>query len=288
MILLLFLAVAFTEPEPMQLDSGESIAVYQGRVGGDRPAILVPGLGGSAYGFRKLAPLLEEQGYRIIVVEPLGVGLSDRPASADYTLTAQSRRLGEVLERLEVRDALIVAQGISGSITMRLALHRPDLVRAIVSIEGGPAESAATATVQHALKLARLVSNLGGDSLLKDRYEEDLKTASGDTSWVDRRTLNRYFRGPGRDVGATLDVFAAMNAQREPERLAPRLPEINQPILVLMGGAAHAGALDPVEVQTLRAGLPRVSFEVVPDVGHFMYEEDPRAVADAVRRFDAP
>src|SRR5262245_45182129 len=53
------------------------------------PAVLIPGLFGSGYTFRKVVPLLNERGYRTIVIEPLGVGASSRPARADYSLTAQ-------------------------------------------------------------------------------------------------------------------------------------------------------------------------------------------------------
>ena len=61
--------------------------------------MLIPGLFGSAYGFRALVPLLTEAGYRAVVIEPLGIGSSAHPARADYSLLAQADRVAEAMDR---------------------------------------------------------------------------------------------------------------------------------------------------------------------------------------------
>ena len=96
------------------------------------PVVLIPGLFGSAYGFRKLVPLLVDAGYRTIVVEPLGVGASARPEKANYSLTAQADRIAAVLDSLHVRNALVLAHSIAGSEAFRLTYRRPDLVGTVV------------------------------------------------------------------------------------------------------------------------------------------------------------
>ena len=59
--------------------------------------MLIPGLFGSTFGFRNVIPGLEQAGYEVIVVEPLGIGTSARPERADYSLTAQAGRIAAVL-----------------------------------------------------------------------------------------------------------------------------------------------------------------------------------------------
>ena len=51
-----------------------------------------------------------------------------------------------------------------------------------------------------ALKLGGLVAKLGGGRILRDRYASSLEQASGDPSWIDRRTLGRYLRNIDRDI----------------------------------------------------------------------------------------
>src|SRR2546426_1510347 len=67
----------------------ESLSVET--AGRGAPVVLIPGLFGSAFGFRKLVPLLVGAGYRTIVIEPLGVGASARPErSEEHTSELQS------------------------------------------------------------------------------------------------------------------------------------------------------------------------------------------------------
>src|SRR5438876_10457828 len=116
------------------------------------PVVLIPGLFGSAFGFRKLVPLLVDAGYRAIVIEPLGIGSSARPEKANYSLTAQADRIAAVLDSLHVRAALLIAHSIGGSEAFRLAYRRPGLVRGLLSLEGGPAETGTPAALQRALR----------------------------------------------------------------------------------------------------------------------------------------
>jgi pimeloyl-ACP methyl ester carboxylesterase len=86
----------------------------------------------------------------------------------------------------------------------------------------------------------------------------------------------------GRDVSAALNAITAMTEQAEPWAMTPRLPEVQIPVVVLMGTAPHAGALSPEDIADLREGLENVEFRDVPGAGHFIYEEQPEAVAKAV------
>src|SRR2546428_5652551 len=75
----------------LALSAAESVAVTV--TGTGRPVVLVPGLFGSAFGYRAVIPLLTAAGYRAIVVEPLGIGGSARPGTPELSLpaTAQPR-----------------------------------------------------------------------------------------------------------------------------------------------------------------------------------------------------
>lgn len=280
LLLLLFLATA--TPEMIAVAPTEHLAVLDQGPPGGPPVVLIPGLSGCNYGFRNLTPLLHAGGMRTIAIEPLGLGLSDRTKDADYTLTAQAHRLARVLDELGVGGAVIVSQGVATSMALRLALARPELVVGIVSVEGGAVEAASTPTVRRSLRLAKIMAKMGGTRYLRDRYRDDLVKASGDATWVDKRTLRHYFRGAGRNVQGTLDVFLAMSGQSEPEALGPRLKELAIPLIVLQGDAEHEGAMDAEEIEFLAAEVADFESRIVTGAGHFIYEEQPAAVAAAV------
>ena len=210
----LILAMLVAMPtESVTVAPGEQITVA---VAGEGPTIvLVPGLSGCCYAFRNIVPELVAAGYRVVVIEPLGVGSSSRPDGADYSLTAQADRLARVLDGLGGEPCLVTGHGVAGSMVLRLAYRRPDLVAGLVSIEGGPVENALTPTVTKSLRMASLVTKLGGSRVIRDRFGAGLEAASGDPGWVDKRTLRRYYAGFGRDVGASLRTLLAMADSRE-------------------------------------------------------------------------
>src|SRR3989441_237504 len=143
----------------------ESLSVETaGRVA---PVVLIPGLFGWASGSRKVVPLFVGAGYRTIVIEPLGVGASARPEKANYSLTAQADRIAAVLDSLHVRNALVLAHSIGGSEAFRLSYRRPDLVRGLLSIEGGPTERAITPAFKRPLRFAPWIKLFGGIRLIR-------------------------------------------------------------------------------------------------------------------------
>lgn len=282
LILLLFVLGCGSSSAMIETAPEEEVTVCVEGPADGQPVVLVPGLSGCAYGFRNLTPLLHAQGLRTIIIEPLAVGGSTRPKGADYTMSAQAERIAAALDNLEIREALFVGHGIGGSMVFRLAVDRPELIAGFVSVEAGSAEVSLTPGNRKSLIIAKAVAKLGGKRVLRDRYMENLIKGSGDSSWLDRRTAGRYFRGFGQDISAALDAFDAMTQQPEPWAMTPRLPEISIPVTVLLGMAPHEGELTEEEVAILRQGLSRVEFQEIPGAGHFIYEEQPEAVAAAV------
>jgi len=255
--------------------------------GAGAPVILVPGLFGSAFGFRRVVPLFVEAGWRTIVVEPLGVGGSARPERADYSLTAQAARVAAVLDSLGVRHAVLVAHSVGGSIALRLAVARPDLVAGIVSLEGGPAEAAATPGFRRAMSFAPWIKLFGGMRLIRGQIHRYLAAASGDPAWVTDEVVAGYTAGAAADLGATLKAFIGMAAAREPQALRPRLAEVRCPVRLLVGAVPHQGAVPQRELDLLAAELPRFAIDSISGAGHFAHEERPEAVLEAVMHLRA-
>jgi pimeloyl-ACP methyl ester carboxylesterase len=281
--LALQLTAAAPRPLPLAFTTADSVRVTASGIVGP-PVVLLPGLFGSAFAFRQLTPLLEAAGYRVFVVEPPGFGDAPRPRAADYSLTSQAARVARALDTMGVRGAVLVAHAIGGSIAYRVAYARPDLVAGIVSLDGGPAEAAATPGFRRAMKFAPWIKFFGGARLVRRKIAGYLRGSSGDPSWVTDSVIAGYTAGASRDIDATLRAFVAMAAAREPGPLQPRLPEIRCPVLLLLGGVPHAGSPPPAEVAELTALLRVFAVDSLPGVGHFAYEERPGAVVGAVER----
>jgi pimeloyl-ACP methyl ester carboxylesterase len=250
------------------------------REGAGAPIVLLPGLLGGRFGFRKVTPRLHEMGFETIVVEPLGVGNSSRPPAADYSFAAQAARVASVLDSLDVPGAIVIAHSLGASIAFRLAVARPDLVGGIVSLEGGIAESAATPSLKRAVRLAPLLKLAGGRGQVRGLLQRQMMESSGDRSWITEAVVEAYTAPAADDLDGTLGVYRAMLASREPTSATAVLAAVRCPVVLLLGGARHVGAPLPEEIERLERGLPGLRTETLPGAGHYLHEERPAVVAD--------
>ncbi|HEU4680878.1 MAG TPA: alpha/beta hydrolase [Gemmatimonadales bacterium] len=256
-------------------------------IGSGQPVVLIPGIFGAAFGYRRITNLLVARGYRTIVVEPLGYGWSSRPKKADYSFTAQTERVARALDSLGITRALFVAQSSGASIAFRLAILRPDLVRGLVSIDGGPTESAATPEMKKAFKLGVLPVKLAVDeSRLRHEVRRMIVKNSGDTTWVTAAVIRGYTAGQAADMHGTIDAIHRMSKSTENESLAERLPDCKVPVRLLVGTVAHPTEVSRDERDLLSEKLPDFRTDSVPGSGQYIHEEQPVAVLAAVARLD--
>jgi pimeloyl-ACP methyl ester carboxylesterase len=284
-LLPLFLAATDSMSLALRVAPAETLHVVV--AGAGEPVVLLPGLFGSVYGFRKLEPLLIAAGYRTIIIEPLGVGSSGRPERADYSLTAQADRIAAALDSLGVSHAIIVAHSLGASMAYRLAYRHPDLVRGLVSLDGGPAEAAATPGFRRAMRFAPWIKLFGGVKLVRRKIRKNLVAASGDTTWVDDAAVMAYTAGAAADLDGTLKAYLGMARAREPQQLEPHLAAIHCPVRLMLGGAPHTNGIQQREIDLLGRLLTQFAIDTVGGAGHFLYEERPDAVVASVRRVDS-
>ena len=242
------------------------------------PVIIIPGLLSPAYAYRHVLPPLAAAGIRTVLIEPLGVGQSSRPGTADYSLTMQAARVAAVMDSLGVKHAVVSAYSVGAAIALRLTLARPDLVGRLLLVEGGPLESAAVPGVKTALKYAFLVRIFAGRGRVRKELKKGLIACSGDTTWVTDSVIDHYTVGSAGDVGAVLRTLKGMQRAVEPDSLTPRLGRITVPVRLLVGGAVHASGVEPGRVRALRQHLHDFTEVTVPGAGVHIHEERPDVI----------
>jgi pimeloyl-ACP methyl ester carboxylesterase len=254
-------------------------------IGTGQPLVFIPGLFGAAYTYRMLTGPLAAEGYQTIVVEPLGYGWSSHPKDADYSYSAQTARVSSALDSLGIRRALFVAQSSGAAIAFRLAVRRPDLVRGLLSIDGGPAESAATAGMKKAFKFGGgLVKFALDESKLRHDVRREIVKNSGDTTWVTDAVIRGYTAGQTADMGGSIDAYQRMSKAKETDSLTDRLHECAMPVRLLVGTVSHPAEVTHDQREMLSDQLPNFRADSVSGSGQYIQEEQPHAVLDAVAR----
>jgi pimeloyl-ACP methyl ester carboxylesterase len=254
-------------------------------IGTGQPLVFIPGIFGAAFAYRMLTGPLAAQGYQTIIVEPLGYGWSSHPKEADYSFTAQTTRVSSALDSLGVRRALFVAQSSGAAIAFRLAVQRPELVRGLLSIDGGPAETAATDGMKKAFKFGGgLVKFALDESKLRHDVRREIVRNSGDTTWVTDAVIRGYTAGQTADMGGSIDAFQRMSKAKETGSLSDRLHECAMPVRLLVGTVSHPAEVTHDQREMLSARLPNFRADSVAGSGQYIQEEQPHAVLEAVAR----
>src|SRR5215207_2532853 len=285
MLTVLTASVDSTIVRDIEVARGETLRTTS--VGAGPPLVLIPGIFGGAFGYRKITAPLVARGYRTIVIEPLGYGSSSHPKSADYSFTAQTERVAQRLDRLGITRALFVAQSSGAAIAFRLAVRRPDLVRGLLSIDGGPAESAATAGMKKAFKFGGgLVKFALDESKLRHDVRREIVKNSGDTTWVTDAVIRGYTAGQTADMSGSIEAFQRMSKAKEADSLTDRLHECAVPVRLLVGTVEHPAQVTHDQRQMLSDRLRDFRADSVAGSGQYIQEEQPAAVLEAVARLD--
>jgi pimeloyl-ACP methyl ester carboxylesterase len=256
-------------------------------IGSGEPVVLIPGIFGGAFGYRHITGPLVARGYRCIVIQPLGYGSSSYPEGADYSFTAQTERVAQALDSLGVHNALFIANSTGASIALRLALHNPALVRGILSIDGGPAESAATPGMKKAFRFGGFITKLAvNEGKLRHDVRREIVKNSGDTTWVTARVIREYTAGQAADVDGAIDAFRSMSKSKETESLRDQLDGIRVPVRLLVGGVPHPSGVKQDERDLLAEKIPDFALESVAGSGQYVHEEQPEVVLKALGDLD--
>ncbi|MGI9603903.1 MAG: alpha/beta fold hydrolase [Acidimicrobiales bacterium] len=210
-------------------------------------------------------------GQRVVAVDRRGHGRSE-VATAGYAATRQADDLAEVMAAEGIEDAVVVAHAGATPATLELAAGRPDLVAAVVIVDGrlGPR--------------ATLDAAGGGTDSGLGRLIESLRAPAGDET---REALYRgFFRTAGpeadrvvADAGATPMAVAIADLQGLAVDTFALAARVEQPVLWVSAGEGH-GAIPTEHFADVRM-VP------IDDCGHFPQVEAPRALNVAIEDFVA-
>jgi pimeloyl-ACP methyl ester carboxylesterase len=100
---------------------------------GEHPLVLIHGLLMNRHMFDRLGPAIAERGNRVITVDLLGHGNSDRPPQmVHYSMTFFAQQIVALLDHLELEEAVIGGTSLGANTTLETAHIAPERVRAMM------------------------------------------------------------------------------------------------------------------------------------------------------------
>src|SRR5437773_11067366 len=233
--------------------------------GAGTPVLFIHGLGASMYAWRKnLAPVMAA-GFRVVALDLLGFGSSDKPAHG-YTNAAYAHLVVALMDSLHLPDAVLVGHSMGGEIAAEVAIAFPTRVRGLVLM------AAAGLGTREPLLFRVATWPVVGPAILAFRgrgfVARLLKSTYADANKVSEADVDQYYAPVaepdyGRALRGVLREFRL-------DGLAGRPDAIQAPTLVLWGGA---GRWVPIaRGRALAAQLERSAFLSVPHAGHSVHE----------------
>lgn len=266
--------------------------------GSGPPILLLPGWPQSWYAWRLVMPLLAAAGRRVVALDPRGTGDSGRPASG-YDMRSVAAEVHGFIEAsgLSAKGGVDVAGHDIGTwIGYALAADWPGDVRRLAVLDAAlpgvtPPPAAGIPSGAANLKTWHFAFNRLDDLpevLIQGREREFLTWLFASKTirpWqIGQDGLDEYARvlaAPGALRAALAYYRAAFHPDALARNEARARQKLAMPVLAL---GAETGVGDAL-VSTMRLAATDVRGGVIRDCGHYMPEERPHTVADALIRF---
>lgn len=264
------------------MDVGDGLRLHVALSGAGPPLVLLHGFTGSTETWAPLRAPLGAAHFTIAVDLP-GHGRSTAPREPSrYGLDRLSDDLARLLDALAVDRVALLGYSMGGRAAMRVALHHPDRVAALVLESASPGIA----------DPERRAERVAADAELADSIERD-----GMRAFVERWERLPLWESQRSMSDAARALLRAQREGNQPRGLAnslrgagagtdvsvlDRLAALHAPTLLL------AGALDAPYVALARLmehSLPHPRVAIVPDAGHAVHLERPEAYVAAVMAF---
>jgi pimeloyl-ACP methyl ester carboxylesterase len=124
------------EPHYVEIDGLRQAYVDEGPMDGE-VILLLHGQPSWSYLYRKMIPILVDGGFRVIAMDHLGMGRSDKPTDIEsYTYLGHNDRLERFIQELELADVTLFVQDWGSTIGLRVAGLHPEWFARIVAADG--------------------------------------------------------------------------------------------------------------------------------------------------------
>jgi pimeloyl-ACP methyl ester carboxylesterase len=250
---------------------------------GSGPTLLFVHVGSWSFVWRDLLLELSPH-YRCVALDAPGSGLSAQPHSP-VSLRGAARAVGSVIEALDLRDITMIVHDVGGPAGLAAAAEHPERIAGLVALNAigwrpsGIALRGMLALVGSAP--ARAVGGLSGGLA-----RLSASSFGAGRHWT--RSDRRVFLA-GMDRSARRNIHRYLNALRRENDLLRRAETAlsedlaRLPLLTVFGSRNDPFGL----AERWKQFFPAAEQRIVPGGNHYPMGDDPKAVAEWIRRWHA-
>jgi haloalkane dehalogenase len=244
-----------------------------------------------SFGWRDLVRGLRGK-FRCVAPDLLGMGLSDKPAEADYSCAAHSERMAKIIEKLELRDICIVANDFGLSIGLSQAIEAPENVRKISIFNGWMWR---LDTDPHYNRPAKMMDSWLGRVLYKQfnfPVNVVMPAAFGNKKKYLPKEIHRHYKMAWPDAASRVATYAfakeLLQANDWWDRLWQQRNLLKDKLGLIFWGMKDT-FVPPYELDKWIAAFPDARVIRCAEAGHFVQEEACALMEEELGKyFDTP
>ena len=253
---------------------------------GDRALVLIPGLASGAWAWQDMVREFSGQHAVYVVTLP---GFDGRAPVADNPVEAARQSLRELIASRQLKQPVLVGHSLGGTLALAVAQDAPALVGGVVAVDGLPVFPGTEETP------------IGERPALAQRMKAQAASVSGPAFAAYQQ---QYMRTIGVLDMSKAEALAQLAAKSDPAAVAqsiadvlaldlrPGLSRITAPVLVVapyfQPDAMQHGQTQEAKVdyyKSLLTGTPQLEVVGIAPSRHFVMFDQPRQLADLVRRY---
>lgn len=258
------------------------ISIHAEVQGEGEPLLLLHGFTGSLRNWDAFVPAWSKR-YKVITVDIIGHGLSERPADPQrYTMEQAAADLAALLDELHIGRTRVLGYSMGGRLALSFAALKPDRVSGLILESSSPGLAEAEEREDRVLR----------DGQLAERIERD-----GIEAFVDYWESIPLFQSLSRQPESVRQSIRQQRLQNDTLGLAnslrgmgtgaqpswwERLGNLPMPVLLVAGGLD--AKFDRL-AERMNGLMPDSRYKRIPDAGHLAHVEQPRIFGTIVMQF---
>lgn len=254
--------------------------------GSGQPVVMLHGNPTWSFLYRKLIKQLRPN-YHCIAPDHLGFGLSDKPLDWSYLPEGHAKNLAALIDHLELKNVTLVVQDWGGPIGMHYAVTHPDNVARLIVMNtwAWPVNRDF-----HYVSFSAFMGGPIGRLLIRKRNffaGTFMRSAFGDKSKLSTEAHQHYLRAlPTAEDRKGCYVFPKQIVASTPwlEQLWSSIAVLKDKPTLFVWGMKDV-AFREQELKQWQNALPNSLTLRLNTVGHFVQEEAPEELGEAVNAF---
>jgi esterase len=241
------------------------------------PLILLHGIARTAHTFDHIAPHFAAT-HHVIAVDMRGHGDSAWDPQGSYVVEDYVKDVAALIAQLKLRKIVLWGNSTGGRVAQMIAGQSPELVTAVIVEDVGP-ERPREVSNRRADRMANEADGWAtSDDMLVQVKKENPRTPEPAL-----KELVRYGSKPRADGRIVWKRDPAILNGFVPTELWATVRKIKAPVIYILGGASN---IVPAQTQMdIRCELPQAEIVMMPGLGHYPSDEQPKEFLAIVDRF---